>query len=138
MAKIDVICPFCQRLQAVPENRLEQPWLCLVCRGTIDDPFLHKKKGPPPQLAIPLHGKIISASGITNLSEIVAASEAYGGDFEKESWAPGRMQVGDYSAEYEEHKQADKRQSVLWIVLVAVLILAGLGSILFWVVLPMM
>lgn len=109
----------------------------MVCRGTIDDPFLHKKKGAP-QLAIPLHGKIISASGITNLSEIVAASEAYGGDFEKDSWAPGSMQVGDYSAEYEEHKLADKRQSVLWIILVAVLILAGLGSILFWVVLPMM
>lgn len=138
MAKAEVVCPHCKRLQSVPTRRLHEPWRCLVCDGTIDDPFMHKKKSAVPELAIPLHGKIISASGITNLSEIVAASEAYGGGFENESWAPGKMQVGDYSAEYEAHKQGERRQSLLWIALLVLFILAGLASIVFFVVLPML
>ncbi|MHC4840316.1 MAG: hypothetical protein ACYTDT_05045, partial [Planctomycetota bacterium] len=79
----------------MPQKRLQQPWVCLQCRGTIDDPFLHKKKTAPPKLAIPLHGKIISASGITNLSEIVAASEEYSDGFDPSTIIlPGQFELG--------------------------------------------
>ncbi len=94
MQNIEVICPFCRSLQRVPQKRLQQPWVCMKCRGTIDDPFLHKKKSAPPKLAIPLHGKIISASGITNLSEIVAASEEYSDGFDPSTiMLPGQFDL---------------------------------------------
>lgn len=95
MQAIEVTCPFCKALQKVPQKRLQQPWVCMKCRGTIDDPFLHKKKSAPPKLAIPLHGKIISASGITNLSEIIAVSEEYSNGFDPSSIIlPGQFELG--------------------------------------------
>ncbi len=107
MQNIEVICPFCRSLQKVPQKRLQQPWVCMKCRGTIDDPFLHKKKSAPPKLAIPLHGKIISASGITNLSEIIATSEEYSDGFDPSTiMLPGQF---DLSVQDSQERSLDQQ-----------------------------
>jgi hypothetical protein len=94
MARTEIICPYCQKPQTLPDKVLHEPWRCMQCQGTIDDPFLHKKKSPPPKLQIPLHGKIISASGVTNLSEITAASEEYSPGFDPSTIRiPGQFEL---------------------------------------------
>jgi hypothetical protein len=94
MSRTEIICPYCTSEQTVPDKRLTEPWVCMKCRGTIDDPYLHKKRSAPPKLAIPLHGKIITASGITNLSEITAASEEYSQGFDPSSIRiPGQFEL---------------------------------------------
>jgi hypothetical protein len=138
MAKVDVVCPHCKRLQAVPTRRLQAPWVCLVCRGTIDDPYMNKRKSDVPKLAIPLHGKIISASGITNLSEIVADSEQYSSGFSDVPWDPSNLQMVDYSGEWDAQQKAARRQTLLVLALVIALVFGG-GVALWWfVVRPIM
>jgi hypothetical protein len=129
MARIEVTCPYCQSLQNVPEKRLHEPWVCMKCRGTIDDPFLHKKKSPPPKLQIPLHGKIISASGITNLSEIVAASEEYSRGFDPSTiMVPQGFELGAYTPPPETGLEGrrNRRLGVLAVLAFALVIVAGL------------
>ena len=137
MAKTEVVCPFCKAVQTVPDKRLHDAWVCMKCRGTIDDPFLHKKKAPPPKLQIPLHGKIISASGITNLSEIVAASEDYSKGFDPSTvMIPGSFNVEDYQPIPEPERRRDR--SYVWALLVfGLVILGGAGAFVWFVVLPM-
>ncbi|MDC1141764.1 hypothetical protein OAU50_01610 [Planctomycetota bacterium] len=110
----------------------------MQCRGTIDDPFLHKKKSAPPKLAIPLHGKIISASGITNLSEIVAASEEYSDGFDPSTiMLPGQFELGTIAPPARSLDQEVKGRSNL-LLLVSLMfvtaIAAGFG-VYYWFVL---
>ncbi|MCF6227205.1 MAG: hypothetical protein L3J82_00845 [Planctomycetes bacterium] len=112
----------------------------MKCRGTIDDPFLHKKKSAPPKLAIPLHGKIISASGITNLSEIVAASEEYSDGFDPSTiMLPGQF---DLSVQDVQERSLDQQvkgaggQSM--VIIVSLMFLAALAAgfgVYYWFVL---
>lgn len=127
MARIEVICPYCQSSQQVPEKRLHEAWVCMKCRGTIDDPFLHKKKSDPPKLQIPLHGKIISASGITNLSEIVAASEEYSRGFDPSTiLVPKSFELGAYTPPAEAGTEARRNRSItLLIMLLFALVVVG-------------
>lgn len=127
MARVEVVCPHCRSIQQVPEKRLQEPWVCMKCRGTIQDPFLHKKKSDPPKLQIPLHGKIISASGITNLSEIVAASEDYSQGFDPSTIrVPGGFELGAYTPAQEVGAEARKLRSTnLLIALVFVLVIVA-------------
>ena len=112
MARVEVICPYCQSPQQVPDKRLHEPWVCMKCRGTIDDPFLHKKKSDPPKLQIPLHGKIISASGITNLSEIVAASEEYSRGFDPSTiMVPQKFDLSAYTQPAQTGAEARRSRS---------------------------
>lgn len=137
MARIEVVCPFCKAEQHVPEKRLREPWVCMKCRGTIDDPFLNKKKSPPPRLQIPLHGKIISASGITNLSEIVAASEDYSKGFDPSTvMIPGSFNLEGYQTPVYVEPKRD-RSNVLMILIFAVVIVAGLAAFVWLVIVPM-
>lgn len=140
MQTIEVICPFCRSPQKVPQKRLQQPWVCMKCRGTIDDPFLHKKKSAPPKLAIPLHGKIISASGITNLSEIVAASEEYSDGFDPSTiMLPGQFDLSVQDAQERSLDQQVKGaggQSM--VIIVSLMFLAALAAgfgVYYWFVL---
>jgi hypothetical protein len=109
----------------------------MKCRGTIDDPFLNKKKSPPPKLSIPLHGKIISASGITNLSEIVAASEDYAKGFDPSTvMIPGSFDVDSYQPVPEPERKKDR--SYTWaLLLFALVVLAGGGVFYWFVIFPM-
>lgn len=138
MARIEVVCPFCRSLQTVPQKRLHDAWVCMKCRGTIEDPFLHKKKSPAPQLQIPLHGKIISASGITNLSEIVASSEEYSKGFDDTVAIPGSFDIEHYQPPSEPPPRRRDRSGVLAMLLFGVVILAGIGGFVWFVLLPMM
>jgi len=127
MARVEVVCPYCQSIQQVPEKRLTEPWVCMKCRGTIDDPFLNKKKSAPPKLQIPLHGKIISASGITNLSEIVAASEEYSQGFDPSTIrVPGSFQLEGYVPPPAPGAEGRRSRAVnMLIVLMFILIVVG-------------
>ena len=137
MANIEVVCPFCQRVQNVPEKRLQDKWVCLHCRGTIDDPFLHKKKSKIPQLAIPLHGKIISASGITNLSEIIATSEEYSKGFDESVYMPNGFDLGAYTQpEPQRPLKRERSYAWVWFVLFAGVVLGALAVYLYLVVMP--
>lgn len=137
MANIEVVCPHCQRIQNVPEKRLQDKWVCLQCRGTIDDPFLHKKKSKIPQLAIPLHGKIISASGITNLSEIIATSEEYSRGFDQSVYMPKGFDLGAYTQPAAQDTLKAKRSLTwVWFVLFAGVALGALAVYLYLVVVP--
>lgn len=137
MARIEVVCPFCKTVQNVPEKRLREPWVCMKCRGTIEDPFLNKKKAPPLTLQIPLHGKIISASGITNLSEIVASSEEYAKGFDPSTvMIPGSFNLEGYQAPAYVEPRRD-RSNVLMILIFATVIVAGLAAFVWFVIVPM-
>ena len=129
MARTEVVCPYCKSIQNVPDKRLSEPWVCMKCRGTIDDPFLHKKKAPAPKLQIPLHGKIISASGITNLSEIVAASEDYAKGFDPSTvMVPGQFELGAYTPPPETGQEGRKNRSMTLLIMLifALVIIAAL------------
>lgn len=131
MARIEVICPFCQSPQQVPDKRLHEPWVCMKCRGTIDDPFLHKKKSAPPKLQIPLHGKIISASGITNLSEIVAASEEYSRGFDPSTiMVPQKFDLAAYTPPPQAGVEARRNRAFTALAVLAfvLVIAAGLAA----------
>jgi hypothetical protein len=136
MSRTDVICPHCQSEQSVPDKRLSEPWVCMKCRGTIDDPFLHKKKSGPPKLAIPLHGKIITASGITNLSEITAASEEYSQGFDPSTIRiPGQFELAPNAPAAPVYKDEAKNRTmtiVLAVVFILVIV-AGLAAYYFLV-----
>jgi hypothetical protein len=139
MARVEVICPHCKGLQQVPDKKLQEPWVCMLCKGTIDDPFLHKKKSPPPKLAIPLHGKIISASGITNLSEIVASSEEYSKGFDPSTiMIPGSF---DLSSEMPQSRPVEVKTSGSsgWLVMLLFFLVVALGSgaFVWFVIVPM-
>jgi hypothetical protein len=133
MAKVEVLCPHCKRIQSVPTRRLHTAWVCLVCRGTIDDPYMNKRRSEVPKLAIPLHGKISSVSGITNLSEIVADSEEYSKGFKDSPWDPSKLAVVDRTDEWEAHQRGAKRQALILLVCVLLLIGGG-GAALWWFV----
>jgi hypothetical protein len=125
MARIEIICPYCQSPQAVPEKLLHEPWRCMKCQGTIDDPFLNKKKSAPPKLAIPLHGKIISASGITNLSEITAASEEYSQGFDPSSIRiPGQFELTQQAPPVYKD-EVKKRTTTIVLAIIFTLVIAG-------------
>ncbi len=134
MAKVEVVCPHCKRNQSIPTRRLHSAWVCLVCRGTIEDPYMNKRKSDVPKLAIPLHGKIISSSGITNLSEIVADSEEYAKGFKDNPWDPSMLQVVDRSDEWEAQQASARRQTIVLLVVVVALIGGG-GAALWYFVL---
>ena len=139
MARVEVICPHCKNLQQVPDKKLQEPWVCMICKGTIDDPFLHKKKSAPPKLAIPLHGKIISASGITNLSEIVATSEEYSRGFDPSTvMIPGSF---DLTSEVPRLNTAEYKKSggSSWLIMLLFFLIVALGSAAFvwFVIVPM-
>jgi hypothetical protein len=128
MARIEVICPFCQSPQQVPDKRLHEPWVCMKCRGTIDDPFLHKKKSAPPKLQIPLHGKIISASGITNLSEIVAASEEYSRGFDPSTiMVPQKFDLAAYTPAPEAGLEGKRNRAVTALIVLAFVLVMAAG-----------
>lgn len=136
MARVEVTCPHCKGLQHVPDKRLHEPWVCMVCRGTIDDPFLNKKRSPPPKLAIPLHGKIISASGITNLSEIVATSEEYSKGFD-----PSTVMIPQ-EFKLEAHLPPPPPppkggSNTLLLLVFALVIVSGLAAFVWFVIVPM-
>jgi hypothetical protein len=98
----------------------------MKCSGTIDDPYLHKKKSPPPKLAIPLHGKIISASGVTNLSEITAASEEYSQGFDPSTIrVPGQFELGTNAPPPVYREQAKNRTMTAILALVFILVIGG-------------
>ena len=125
MARVEIICPFCQNSQSLPDKLLLEPWRCMKCQGTIDDPFLHKKKSAPPKLAIPLHGKIISASGVTNLSEITAASEEYSQGFDPSSIRiPGQFELTAQAPPVYKD-EAKKRTTTIVLAIVFILVIAG-------------
>ena len=136
MARTEVVCPYCGSIQNVPDKRLSEPWVCMKCRGTIDDPFLHKKKAAPPKLQIPLHGKIISASGITNLSEIVAASEDYSKGFDPSTiMVPQGFELGAYTPPPQAGKEGRKNRSVTLLIMLifALIVIAALVAYYFLV-----
>lgn len=137
MARVDIVCPFCKATQTVPDKRLHEPWVCMKCRGTIDDPFLNKKKSPPPKLQIPLHGKIISASGITNLSEIVASSEEYAKGFDPSTvMIPGSFNLEGYQPPPPPEVRRDRSYGLALLIL-ALVVLGGGGAFYWFVILPM-
>jgi hypothetical protein len=84
-------------------------------------------------MAIPLHGKIISVSGITNLSEIVAESEEYSRGFKDSPWDPSMLNVVDRTDEWEAHQRGAKRQALVLLLFVLALIGGG-GAALWWFV----
>src|SRR5690606_16098057 len=93
------------------------------------DPFLHKKKAPPPKLQIPLHGKIISASGITNLSEIVAASEEYSRGLDPSTiMVPQWFELGAYTPPPAVGQEGRKNRGLTLLIMLifALVIIAGL------------
>jgi hypothetical protein len=137
MAKVEIICPHCNREQTLPTKRLYQPWVCLVCGQSIDDPYMCRKSDVS-KLAIPLQGKIISTTGITNLSEIVAESQAYSGGFSDAGWNPHQMQAADYTGEWEARRRVERRQMLILMALMAIFVLIGLFSLLFYVIIPML
>lgn len=139
MARVEVICPHCKNLQQVPDKKLQDPWVCMICKGTIDDPFLHKKKSPPPKLSIPLHGKIISASGITNLSEIVATSEEYSKGFDPSTvMIPGSFELGTPDSP-SRPPPPRKTASNNWLAIALFFLVVALGSgaFVWFVIVPM-
>lgn len=127
MSRTEIICPHCGNEQNVPDKRLTEPWVCMKCRGTIDDPFLNKKKSAPPKLAIPLHGKIITASGITNLSEITAASEEYSQGFDPSTIRiPGQFELTPIAPSAPVYKdQAKNRRLTVVLALLFLMVIGG-------------
>ena len=71
MAKTEVVCPFCKAVQTVPDKRLHDAWVCMKCRGTIDDPFLHKKKAPPPKPEEPGQGATAGSNAAVMVSNVI-------------------------------------------------------------------
>jgi hypothetical protein len=139
MSRTEIICPHCQSEQTVPDKRLSEPWVCMKCRGTIDDPYLHKKKSAPPKLAIPLHGKIISASGITNLSEITAASQEYSQGFDPSSIRiPGQFELTPAPAGPVYKEEAKKRTLTIVLALIFIMVIGGGLAAYYFLILPRM
>ena len=138
MAKIDIVCPKCQSVQSVPTRRLSDPWVCLICRHVIPEPMQHRRKGDVHRLAIPLQGKIISSTGITNLAEIVADSAEYSKGFGDGPWDPTKMHVVDRSGEWAAHQERDRKQTLLLLGFVLFLIIGGGLALLFFVLIPLL
>ncbi|MBZ0137756.1 MAG: hypothetical protein K8I27_15430 [Planctomycetes bacterium] len=67
----------------MPEHRLANAVICLVCQQTIQDPYLYKCE-PEKQieLAIKLKGRLVSEFGTTKLEEIKSKADEYTGRFE--------------------------------------------------------
>lgn len=138
MAKVQVICPNCKKPQSLPTRRLHQPWVCLLCGKTIEDPYMNRRVADVPKLAIPLQGKIISSTGVTNLSDIVADSQSYSGGFSDLPWDPTKIHVGDYSDEWDLRRDRERRLMRILIVLMIILILGGAAALTWYIILPML
>ncbi|MCL4728929.1 MAG: hypothetical protein KJ044_00640, partial [Planctomycetes bacterium] len=93
MAVVEIICPFCQSRQKVPEQRLAQPVNCLKCQQVIEEPFQHKVAPAQMQLNIALKGKIVNDFGTTQLEEVESRSDAYTGRKATASVEPEREEL---------------------------------------------
>jgi antitoxin component YwqK of YwqJK toxin-antitoxin module len=82
MASVEVLCPHCNRKQKVPEHRLSEPVVCLVCQQMIDEPFMHKIAPENQELAIKLKGRLVNEWGTTKLDEVKSKADDYTGRFE--------------------------------------------------------
>lgn len=83
MASADVLCPHCNRRQKVPEHRLTETVICLVCQQPITDPWAHKVESEKKmELAIKLKGRLVSEFGTTKLEDIKSKADEYTGRFE--------------------------------------------------------
>ncbi|MBK9974444.1 MAG: hypothetical protein IPP14_06695 [Planctomycetes bacterium] len=92
MATVDITCPFCNGKQKVPDHRLAEPVMCLLCGQTILEPFQHKVAPPSMNLGVGLKGKLVTDFGTTELEEVESKADAYTGRTQTDQIKPEDLQ----------------------------------------------
>ena len=147
MDKIEIVCPFCGKSAAVNHERINEPWVCMFCDNTIENPYEHRKSDAEQiSLSIPLQGRIISMSGTTNLSDLVASSATYAEGFMSgKEKPPTRFDLGKYNPRASKKSYSGQYQVVserrrMWLIffVIATLLVAGVGALFWFVLWPML